>query len=86
MNKVERFEDLVAWQKARDFFSDMGDLVGPLREGADMVVGDRYAGIQPGAMTWSHRYIGTPAISFMPGTSSVSCRPRDTFGGVISIH
>ena len=46
-------------------FSDMGDLVGPLREGADMVVGDRYAGIQPGAMTWSHRYIGTPAISFM---------------------
>ena len=26
-----------------------------------MVVGNRYAGIQPGAMTWSHRYIGTPA-------------------------
>lgn len=46
-------------------FSDITDLVEPLRDGADMVVGDRYAGIQPGAMTWSHRYIGTPAISFM---------------------
>lgn len=46
-------------------FSDISDLVDPLRDGADMVVGDRYAGIQPGAMTWSHRYIGTPAISLM---------------------
>jgi hypothetical protein len=46
-------------------FSDLSVLVEPLREGADMVVGDRYAGIQPGAMTWSHRYVGTPAISFM---------------------
>jgi glycosyltransferase involved in cell wall biosynthesis len=46
-------------------FSDMSALVAPLRAGADMVVGNRYAGIQPGAMTWSHRYIGTPAISFM---------------------
>ena len=46
-------------------FSDLSGLIEPLRDGADMVVGDRYAGIQPGAMTWSHRYIGTPAISFM---------------------
>lgn len=46
-------------------FSDISALVDPLRDGADMVVGDRYAGIQPGAMTWSHRYIGTPAISMM---------------------
>jgi hypothetical protein len=46
-------------------FEDLDHLVRPLDEGADMVVGDRYAGIQPGAMTWSHRYIGTPAISFM---------------------
>ncbi len=46
-------------------FSDLTELVDPLKGGADMVVGDRYAGIQPGAMTWSHRYIGTPAISFM---------------------
>lgn len=46
-------------------FSDMSHLVAPLSEGADMVVGNRYAGIEPGAMTWSHRYIGTPAISFL---------------------
>jgi hypothetical protein len=31
-----------------------------------MVVGNRFAGgIAPGAMTWSHRYIGTPAISLL---------------------
>jgi hypothetical protein len=46
-------------------FSQLDDLVSPLDHGADMVVGDRYAGMQPGAMTWSHRYIGTPAISFL---------------------
>lgn len=46
-------------------FAELSGLVHPLRAGADMVVGNRYAGIQPGAMTWSHRYIGTPAISFM---------------------
>ncbi len=46
-------------------FAELTDLVDPLRRGADMVVGNRYAGIQPGAMTWSHRYIGTPAISLM---------------------
>jgi glycosyltransferase involved in cell wall biosynthesis len=46
-------------------FADMDGLVAPLRDGADMVVGDRYAGIQPGAMTWSHRYVGTPVISLM---------------------
>lgn len=46
-------------------FADLAPLINPLREGADMVVGNRYAGLQPGSMTWSHRYIGTPAISFM---------------------
>ena len=31
-----------------------------------MSIGNRFAGgIAPGAMTWSHRYIGTPAISFL---------------------
>src|SRR3990172_6538141 len=45
-------------------FSDLDDLVEPLAEGHDLSVGNRFAGgIAPGAMTWSHRYIGTPAIS-----------------------
>ena len=47
-------------------FSDLGPLVKPLAEGYDMSVGNRFAGgIAPGAMTWSHRYIGTPIISFL---------------------
>jgi hypothetical protein len=45
-------------------FSQLTNLVAPLGDGYDMVVGNRFAGgIAPGAMTWSHRYIGTPAIS-----------------------
>ena len=47
-------------------FSDLDALVAPLGTGADMSIGNRFAGgIAPGAMTWSHRYIGTPAISFL---------------------
>lgn len=47
-------------------FSDLDDLLEPLAEGHDFSVGNRFAGgIAPGAMTWSHRYIGTPAISFL---------------------
>jgi hypothetical protein len=47
-------------------FGDLDPLIAPLDEGYDMTVGNRFAGgIAPGAMTWSHRYIGTPAISFL---------------------
>ena len=47
-------------------FNDLDALVKPLAEGYDMSVGNRFAGgIAPGAMTWSHRYIGTPVISFL---------------------
>ncbi len=47
-------------------FSDLDPLMKPLAEGYDMAVGNRFAGgIAPGAMTWSHRYIGTPVISFL---------------------
>ena len=47
-------------------FSDLDPLMQPLEEGCDMSVGNRFAGgIAPGAMTWSHRYIGTPIISFL---------------------
>jgi glycosyltransferase involved in cell wall biosynthesis len=40
-------------------------LIAPLREGYDMTVGNRMAHLEPGSMTWSHRVIGTPAISFL---------------------
>jgi glycosyltransferase involved in cell wall biosynthesis len=37
-----------------------------LREGYDLVMGDRFAGgIEQGAMPWSHRYIGNPFLSFV---------------------
>jgi hypothetical protein len=47
-------------------FGELGPLMAPLYTGADMSIGNRFAGgIAPGAMTWSHRYIGTPAISLL---------------------
>ena len=37
-----------------------------LREGYDLVMGNRFAGgIEDGAMPWLHRYIGNPVLSFV---------------------
>ena len=37
-----------------------------LREGYDLVMGNRFkGGIQKGAMPWHHRYIGNPILSFL---------------------
>ena len=37
-----------------------------LREGYDLVMGNRFAGgIEKGAMPWTHRYIGNPILSFV---------------------
>jgi hypothetical protein len=46
-------------------FSELGALVRPLQAGkADYVLGSRFAGhILPGAMPWSHRYIGNPVLT-----------------------
>lgn len=48
-------------------FSDIGRFVEPLRRGeCDVVMGDRLGGeILPGAMPWSHRWIGNPILSGM---------------------
>jgi glycosyltransferase involved in cell wall biosynthesis len=47
-------------------FSQLGDFVARLKEGYDLVMGSRFKGkILPGAMTWSHRYIGNPILSGM---------------------
>jgi hypothetical protein len=49
-------------------FSDLGPLIEPLMQGADMAIGDRFAGgIAAGAMSWTHRYIGTPVLSILLG-------------------
>lgn len=47
-------------------FSDLADMVTPLAQDYDFVVGNRFGPrLAPGAMTWSHRYIGTPILSFL---------------------
>jgi glycosyltransferase involved in cell wall biosynthesis len=45
---------------------DLGPFVQSLREGADLVMGNRFAGgIAPGAMPALHRYLGNPVLSFV---------------------
>jgi len=47
-------------------FSQIPDLIEPLKHGADMVIGSRFNGeIQPGAITALHRYIGNPLLTWM---------------------
>ena len=42
------------------------DFVRALRDGADVVIGNRFrGGIEPGAMPGSHRYFGTPALTLL---------------------
>jgi glycosyltransferase involved in cell wall biosynthesis len=48
-----------------DFYHLM-PFIDRLRNGDDLVMGNRFrGGIQKGAMPWSHRYIGTPILSFI---------------------
>jgi glycosyltransferase involved in cell wall biosynthesis len=45
-------------------FTDLERFIEPLRNGYDLVMGSRFKGeILPGAMSWSHRYIGNPILS-----------------------
>lgn len=45
-------------------FTEAGRFVRKLREGFDLVMGNRFAGgIQPGAMPWKNRYLGNPVLS-----------------------
>jgi glycosyltransferase involved in cell wall biosynthesis len=45
-------------------FSRLENFVARLRGGADLVVGNRFAGgIASGAMPWLHRYLGNPVLS-----------------------
>ena len=45
-------------------FSSLGPFVEKLRQGYDLVMGNRFAGgIKPGAMPWKNRYIGNPVLS-----------------------
>jgi len=45
-------------------FTNLEPFIQPLRDGYDLVMGSRFGGeIRPGAMTFSHRYIGNPVLS-----------------------
>ncbi|MBP3464495.1 MAG: glycosyltransferase family 2 protein [Clostridia bacterium] len=47
-------------------FSNIMPYIDKLREGYELVMGNRFkGGIEKGAMPWSHKYIGTPVISFL---------------------
>ena len=63
-------------------FADIPRFVERLDEGADLVMGDRMRGIQPGTMPWLHRYIGNPVLTgilnlfFRTGVSDAHCGMR----------
>jgi hypothetical protein len=63
-------------------FTQLGRFIGPLRDGADMVIGNRMSGLQPGSMPWLHRYIGNPVLTgllnlfFHTGVSDAHCGMR----------
>lgn len=64
-------------------FDDIPRFVELLRSGYDAVIGNRFkGGIAPGAMTWSHRYIGNPVLSgilnyfFKSGIGDAHCGMR----------
>jgi glycosyltransferase involved in cell wall biosynthesis len=63
-------------------FGDIPRFVEELDAGADLVMGDRMKGIQPGAMPWLHRYIGNPVLTgilnlfFRTGVRDAHCGMR----------
>jgi hypothetical protein len=63
-------------------FAEIPRFLEPLRLGAEMVIGNRMADIQPGAMPWLHRYLGNPLLTgilnlfFRTGVSDAHCGMR----------
>jgi Glycosyl transferase family 2 len=63
-------------------FAEIPHFLEPLRDGADMVIGNRMADIRPGAMPALHRYIGNPLLTgmlnlfFGTGLSDAHCGMR----------
>jgi glycosyltransferase involved in cell wall biosynthesis len=63
-------------------FNEIPHFVAELEAGAELVMGDRMDNIQPGAMSWLHRYIGNPLLSgllnlfFRTGVNDAHCGMR----------
>jgi hypothetical protein len=63
-------------------FSGLDPFLERLRAGADLVMGDRFAGgIAPGAMPFLHRYLGNPLLSLL-GRLLFASRCRDFHCGL----
>ena len=46
-------------------FLEIDEFYKELKKGNDIVIGNRYHNIEKGAMKWTHRYIGTPFLSYI---------------------
>jgi glycosyltransferase involved in cell wall biosynthesis len=63
-------------------FNEIPRFVAALEGGAEMVIGDRMDNIQPGAMSWLHRYVGNPILTgllnlfFSTGVKDAHCGMR----------
>ena len=63
-------------------FGEIPRFVAELQAGAEMVIGDRMDNIQPGAMSWLHRYVGNPLLTgllnvlFSTGVKDAHCGMR----------
>jgi glycosyltransferase involved in cell wall biosynthesis len=63
-------------------FSSLYPFVERLREGYELVMGNRFrGGIMPGAMPWKHRWIGNPVLSWI-GRLFFKCPVRDFHCGL----
>jgi glycosyltransferase involved in cell wall biosynthesis len=63
-------------------FSSLDPFVEKLREGYDLVMGNRFAGgVKPGAMPWKNRYIGNPILSTI-GRVFFHCPAKDFHCGL----
>jgi glycosyltransferase involved in cell wall biosynthesis len=63
-------------------FTDLMPFIQKLREGFDLVMGNRFlGGIKPGAMPWKNRYIGNPILSAI-GRLFFRCPARDFHCGL----
>ncbi len=63
-------------------FNEIPRFVAALRDGAELVMGDRMDNIKPGAMPWLHRYVGNPILTgllnlfFRTGVKDAHCGMR----------
>jgi glycosyltransferase involved in cell wall biosynthesis len=63
-------------------FSNLDPFVEKLREGFDLVMGNRFlGGISPGAMPWKNRYIGNPVLTWV-GRLLFNCPAKDFHCGL----